>query len=112
MNIKTLVTPEWWWLAPLPLVFVLLAIEMVFRMGGCRAAERGPRAGRGGRGVMRGARVSGWVSRRVADAGRLDACCCSSACRWRLTFIAINIVGAWLYMGGEVGLAPARALAA
>lgn len=30
--IKTLVTPEWWSLAPLPAVFVLLAIEMVFRM--------------------------------------------------------------------------------
>ena len=42
-NIKTLVTPEWWSLAPLPLVFVLLAIEMVFRMGRLYAAERGPR---------------------------------------------------------------------
>ena len=43
VNIKTLVTPEWWSLAPLPLVFVLLAIEMVFRMGRLYAAERGPR---------------------------------------------------------------------
>ena len=43
VNIKTLVTPEWWSLAPLPLVFVLLAIEMLFRMGRLRAAERGPR---------------------------------------------------------------------
>ncbi len=32
VNIKTLVTPEWWSLLPLPVVFVLLAIEMVFRM--------------------------------------------------------------------------------
>lgn len=43
VNIKTLVTPEWWSLAPLPIVFVLLAIEMVFRMGRLYAAERGPR---------------------------------------------------------------------
>ena len=43
VNIKTLVTPEWWSLAPLPLVFVLLAIEMLFRMGRLHAAERGPR---------------------------------------------------------------------
>jgi TRAP-type C4-dicarboxylate transport system permease small subunit len=43
VNIKTLVTPEWWALAPLPIVFVLLAIEMVFRMLRLAAAERGPR---------------------------------------------------------------------
>ena len=43
VNIKTLVTPEWWALAPLPLVFVLLAIEMVFRMHRLAQAERGPR---------------------------------------------------------------------
>jgi TRAP-type C4-dicarboxylate transport system permease small subunit len=44
VNIKTLVTPEWWWLSPLPLVFALLAIEMLFRMGRLARAERGPRA--------------------------------------------------------------------
>lgn len=43
VNIKTLVTPEWWGLAPLPIVFVLLAIEMIFRMGRLKASERGPR---------------------------------------------------------------------
>lgn len=43
VNIKTLVTPEWWSLAPLPIVFVLLAVEMVFRMGRLYAAEPGPR---------------------------------------------------------------------
>lgn len=43
VNIKTLVTPEWWLLAPLPLVFVLLAIEMVFRMIRLQRAERMPR---------------------------------------------------------------------
>lgn len=43
VNIKTLVTPEWWSLAPLPIVFVLLAIEMMFRMGRLYAAEPGPR---------------------------------------------------------------------
>jgi len=43
VNIKTLVTPEWWMLAPLPVVFVLLAVEMLFRMGRLHAGERGPR---------------------------------------------------------------------
>jgi TRAP-type C4-dicarboxylate transport system permease small subunit len=43
VNIKTLVTPEWWALAPLPLVFVLLAIEMVFRMVRLQRGVRGPR---------------------------------------------------------------------
>lgn len=43
LNIKTLVTPEWWSLAPLPVVFVLLSIEMVFRMHRLLHAERGPR---------------------------------------------------------------------
>lgn len=43
VNIKTLVTPEWWSLAPLPLIFVLLGIEMIFRMIRLQRAERGPR---------------------------------------------------------------------
>jgi TRAP-type transport system small permease protein len=43
MSIKTLVTPEWWLLAPLPLAFALLALEMMFRM---RRLILGPRAPR------------------------------------------------------------------
>lgn len=43
VNIKTLVTPEWWALAPLPLVFVMLAVELLFRMRRLYLAERGPR---------------------------------------------------------------------
>lgn len=43
LSIKTLVTPEWWSLAPLPIVFVLLAVEMLFRMGRLHAGPRGPR---------------------------------------------------------------------
>ncbi len=43
VNIKTLVTPEWWALAPLPVVFALLAIEMVFRMIRLQRGVRGPR---------------------------------------------------------------------
>lgn len=43
VNIKTLVTPEWWALAPLPLVFVLLGIEMIFRMHRLQTGPRGPR---------------------------------------------------------------------
>ena len=44
LSIKTLVTPEWWSLAPLPVVFVLLSIEMFFRMHRLWLAERGPRS--------------------------------------------------------------------
>lgn len=43
MSIKTLVTPEWWSLAPLPVAFALLAIEVLFRMQRLYAGERGPR---------------------------------------------------------------------
>jgi TRAP-type C4-dicarboxylate transport system permease small subunit len=32
MMIKTLVTPEWWLLAPLPVVFLLLSVEVLFRL--------------------------------------------------------------------------------
>jgi TRAP-type transport system small permease protein len=43
MSIKTLVTPEWWLLAPLPVAFALLAIEMLFRMRRLVLGERAPR---------------------------------------------------------------------
>lgn len=43
MSIKTLVTPEWWALAPLPVAFLLLAIEMVFRMHRLAIGPREPR---------------------------------------------------------------------
>jgi TRAP-type C4-dicarboxylate transport system permease small subunit len=43
MSVKTLVTPEWCLLAPLPVAFVLLAIEMLFRMRRLRLGERAPR---------------------------------------------------------------------
>jgi TRAP-type transport system small permease protein len=43
INIKTLVTPEWWTLAPLPLGFALLAIEFIFRMHRLALAEIGLR---------------------------------------------------------------------
>jgi len=43
LSIKTLVTPEWWSLAPLPAMFVLLSIEMLFRMKRLHEGERAPR---------------------------------------------------------------------
>jgi len=43
MTVKTMVTPEWWLLAPLPIAFALLAIEMCFRMRRLMHGERGPR---------------------------------------------------------------------
>ncbi|MEO7336838.1 MAG: TRAP transporter small permease [Caldimonas sp.] len=42
-SIKTLVMPEWWFMAPLPVCFALLAIEFVFRMRRLAAAEAKPR---------------------------------------------------------------------
>ena len=43
LSIKTLVMPEWWFLAPLPICFALLAVEFVFRMRRLGQAEIGPR---------------------------------------------------------------------
>jgi TRAP-type C4-dicarboxylate transport system permease small subunit len=44
MVVKTLAVPEWWLLAPLQATFVLLAIEMLFRMERLRSGPRGPRS--------------------------------------------------------------------
>ena len=44
LTIKTLVTPEWWSLAPLPITFFLLAIEVLFRMQRLAESPRAPRA--------------------------------------------------------------------
>jgi TRAP-type C4-dicarboxylate transport system permease small subunit len=43
VSIKTLVTPEWWLLSMLPLAFVALSLEMLFRMRRLALAERAPR---------------------------------------------------------------------
>ena len=43
LSIKTLVMPEWWFLIPLPICFLLLAVEFVFRMRRLAASEIGPR---------------------------------------------------------------------
>ena len=43
LSIKTLITPEWWMLAPLPVAFALLAVEFLFRMHRLAHATRGPR---------------------------------------------------------------------
>jgi TRAP-type C4-dicarboxylate transport system permease small subunit len=44
MIVKVLAVPEWWLLAPLPVAFLLLAIEVLFRMQRLHAGERGPRS--------------------------------------------------------------------
>jgi TRAP-type C4-dicarboxylate transport system permease small subunit len=43
LTIRTLVAPEWWSLAPLPVTFLLLAIEVLFRMQRLAASPRAPR---------------------------------------------------------------------
>jgi TRAP-type C4-dicarboxylate transport system permease small subunit len=43
MSIKTLVTPEWWLLSVLPVAFLALSLEMLFRMRRLALGERSPR---------------------------------------------------------------------
>jgi TRAP-type C4-dicarboxylate transport system permease small subunit len=43
MVLKSVVFPEWWILAPMPLAFVLLAIEVLFRMHRLANGPRAPR---------------------------------------------------------------------
>jgi TRAP-type C4-dicarboxylate transport system permease small subunit len=43
ISIKTLVTPEWWLLSALPVAFVALSLEMLFRMRRLALGPRGPR---------------------------------------------------------------------
>jgi TRAP-type C4-dicarboxylate transport system permease small subunit len=43
ISIKTLVTPEWWLLSVLPVAFLALSLEMLFRMRRLAHGERSPR---------------------------------------------------------------------
>ena len=43
ISLKTLVLPEWWMLAAMPVAFLLVAIEFVFRMHRLAYADAGPR---------------------------------------------------------------------
>jgi TRAP-type C4-dicarboxylate transport system permease small subunit len=43
LSIKTLIFPEWWILLPMPICFLLVAIEFMFRMRLLAQAERAPR---------------------------------------------------------------------
>ena len=44
VSIKTLVMPEWWLLAPLPVTFLLFAVEFVFRLHRLGHGERSARS--------------------------------------------------------------------
>lgn len=44
VSIKTLVLPEWWIFAPMPVCFLMLAIEFIFRMRFLALADQAPRA--------------------------------------------------------------------
>jgi TRAP-type C4-dicarboxylate transport system permease small subunit len=43
MTIKTLITPEWWLISALPAAFLLLSVELLFRMRRLYRGARGPR---------------------------------------------------------------------
>jgi TRAP-type C4-dicarboxylate transport system permease small subunit len=44
VSIKTLVIPEWWLLVPMPLAFIAVSIEFVFRMHRLARGTRAPRS--------------------------------------------------------------------
>jgi TRAP-type C4-dicarboxylate transport system permease small subunit len=44
IQIKSIVIPEWWVMAPLPIVFALLAIEFSFRMWRLAQGPKEPRS--------------------------------------------------------------------
>jgi len=44
VSIKTLVMPEWWLFVPMPICFLLLAVEFLFRMRMLALGEREPRS--------------------------------------------------------------------
>jgi TRAP-type C4-dicarboxylate transport system permease small subunit len=44
LSIKTLVMPEWWIFAPMPICFLMVAVEFVFRMRVLALSPRGPRS--------------------------------------------------------------------
>ena len=44
ISIKTLILPEWWIFAPMPLCFLMIAIEFVFRMRLLALSPREPRS--------------------------------------------------------------------
>jgi TRAP-type C4-dicarboxylate transport system permease small subunit len=44
IQIKSVVIPEWWVMAPLPIVFTLLAVEFAFRMRRLAQGPKGPRS--------------------------------------------------------------------
>jgi TRAP-type C4-dicarboxylate transport system permease small subunit len=44
VSIKTLVLPEWWTFVPMPLCFLMVALEFGFRMRHLALSERQPRA--------------------------------------------------------------------
>lgn len=43
ISMKTLIFPEWWLLWPLPIAFIMVAVEFLFRMRRLALAERRPR---------------------------------------------------------------------
>ena len=43
LTMKTVAMPEWWLIAPLPLIFMLMALEFFFRMARLWAGPRQPR---------------------------------------------------------------------
>ena len=100
ISMKTLILPEWWLLWPMPVAFVLLAIEFVFRMRRLALAEPRPRED------AVSASLKGSMSWQMASLLLLGG---STVLLFigmpvAFSFIAINLVGALLFLGGDAGL--------
>jgi TRAP-type C4-dicarboxylate transport system permease small subunit len=43
LTMKTVAMPEWWLIVPLPLIFMIMALEFIFRMARLRVSPHQPR---------------------------------------------------------------------
>ena len=113
INIKTLVTPEWWMLVPLPLAFSLVAHRIL--LPHASAARQRPRSAcatmpsrrrlRPRRVIMSLARSAlGWLPCSYGGAVGGSTVLLLIGMPVAISFVAINIVGAMLFLGGEAGL--------
>ena len=102
ISIKTLIMPEWWLLAPMPVAFALLAIEFVFRMYRL-CAGRAASAGRRRFGGLNEYALMSWQMASLLLLGG-STVLLFIGMPVAFSFIAINLVGAMLFLGGDAGL--------
>ena len=103
LTVKTMVTPEWWLLVPLPVAFALLAIEVLFRIRQLTAARtRHPPRRR--RPPPEGFRRVSWQFAAWLMLGG-STVLLFLGLPVAFSFLVINLLGALIWLGGEPGLA-------